>query len=162
MTMCLGCGSSSPITPSIANVSGVWLGEQTLKSFTGGECLAPLFDDLLGFPAQFHATLTQSGHTVTATSDIDRTGDVCNYTGSIDGNVLVLTATGCTKARTVGLRCTNGALRDLLHASVNLRATVNGDGITGTALEIDSVLVSGTAGNVGMLSGNSSFSLKRQ
>jgi len=160
--MCWGCGSSSPITPSTPNVTGVWIGEQTLKSFTGGECLATLFDDLLGFPAQFHATLAQSGHAVIATSDIDRTGDVCNYTGSLDGNVLVLRATSCTEAGTVGLRCTNGALRDLLHASVSLRATVNGDGITGTALEIDNVVVSGSTGNVGMLSGNSSFTLKRQ
>ena len=69
------------MAPSIPQVSGVWLGEQTVGSFTGGECLAPVFQELLGFPSQFHATLVQSGNSVTASSDIDHTGAVCTLQG---------------------------------------------------------------------------------
>jgi len=159
-----GCASSSssPTTPSTPQLSGVWLGEQTLTSFTGGECLAPVFQDLLGLPSQFHATLTQSGNSVTATLDIDRTGGVCTYTGSIEGNALVLTTTSCTGTRTLALRCSNGAVRDLLPESESLHATVNVDGMAGSAVEHDTVVVSGTSNRAGTFAGNSTFTLTRQ
>ena len=157
-----GCGSSSPTTPSIPQLSGVWLGEQTLTSFTGGECLAPVFQDLLGFPSQFHATLTQSGNRVTATLDIDRTGSVCTYAGAIAGNTLVLTATSCAGTKVQALRCSNGAVRDLLPASEILHATVSADSIAGSAVENDNVVVSGTSNRAGTFAGNSTFTLSRQ
>jgi hypothetical protein len=99
---------------------------------------------------------------MTATSDIDHTGSVCTYTGSIEGNALELTATSCTGSKTLALRCPNGAVRDLLPALGSIHATVQGDRIAGSAAEIDSVVVSGTSDSVGTLVGNSSITLIRQ
>jgi hypothetical protein len=158
------CGSihAPTPTPTPAQASGVWLGEQTVTNFTGGECVAPGFEGFVGLPSQFHATLTQSGASLTGTLDIDHTGGVCTYAGTIDGNALQLTATGCTASKAVAFRCPNGALRDVLQGSEVLHATVEGNTITGTALEIDNVVVSGTSDSVATLVSQSSFTLTRQ
>ena len=156
-----GCSSSPPVTPSNAQVSGVWLGEQTVRKFTGGECLAPVFQELLGFPSQFHATLVQSGNSVTASSDIDHTGAVCTFKGTIVGNSLVLTETGCSETHTTALGCPNGDVRDLVPESESLHATIDGDRITGTAIETDGVIVSGTPDRAGTFVGTSSFEMTR-
>lgn len=121
-----------------------------------------MFQDLLGFPSQFHATVTQSGNSVMATLDIDHTGSSCTYTGSIAGNALVLTATSCTGTKVLAVPCSNGAVRGLLPQSEILRATVNGNSIFGSAVEDDNVIDSGTSNSVGTLVGNSSFTLTRQ
>jgi hypothetical protein len=157
-----GCGSSSSQAPSPADVSGVWLGEQTLTSFTGGECLAPVFQDLVGYPSQFRATLTQSGTSVTATLDIDHTGSICTYTGSIEGDALVLTTTSCSAPRVLAVPCASGSARGLLLQSEKLRATLSGNRIVGTAVEDDNVVASGSSDVVGPLVANGSFSLSRQ
>jgi hypothetical protein len=159
-----GCGSSPQTrpSPSPAQLSGVWTGEQTVTDFTGGECLGSAFEGFVGLPSQFHATLTQSGNSLTATLDIGHTGDVCTYTGTIEGSALQLTVTSCTESKTVGLRCANGALRDVLPASEAVHATAEGNTITGTALEIDNVVVAGTSDSVGALVSHSSFALTRQ
>jgi len=117
--------------------------------FTGGECLAPVFQELLGFPSQFHATLVRSGNSVTASSDIDHTGAVCTFKGTIVGNSLVLTETGCSETHTTALGCPNGDVRDLVPESESLHATIDGDRITGTAIETDGVIVSGTPDRAG-------------
>ena len=159
----LGCGgASSPQAPSSPDVSGAWVGEQTLTSFTGGECLATVFQDLLEFPSQFHATLTQSGNRVTATLDIDHTGSVCTYTGSIAGDALVLTATSCTGTKVLAVPCPNGAVRGLLPQSESLRATVKDNSIAGSAVEKDNVVESGTMNTVATFVSNSLFTLTRQ
>jgi hypothetical protein len=156
-----GCGSAPATTPSIPSVAGTWLGEQTVGSLTGGECLGPVLQDLVGLPSQFRGTLTQSGRTVTATLNIQHTGGVCTFTGSIDGNVLVLTATGCTESKVAGVSCPNGELRDVLPASETLQATISSNTISGSAVENLNVLVSGTSTSVGTLLGMSSFILTR-
>jgi hypothetical protein len=157
------CGSTPPTAPAPPlQVSGIWLGEQTVTTFTGGECLAPLWQELVGLPSQFRATLTQSGTSVTAVLDIDHTGDVCTYTGSIDGSALTLTSTSCTPSRTLGLSCLNGARRDLLAESGTLHATLNGASMAGIAVERDVVVESGTAILVDRLAADSTVTLTRQ
>lgn len=164
VVMSSGCGSPSPVIPSPPQpqVSGAWLGEQTLTDFTGAECLSPAFEELMGFPSQFHATFSQSGNTVAATLDIDHTGGVCDYAGTIDGDALTLTATGCRNTTTLAVPCGNGALRGLLPVSETLRVTVNGNTMTGRAAEIDNVVLSGTSTTVSTLIGNSTITLARQ
>lgn len=157
-----GCGSSQSTAPSPSQIAGTWLGEQRLTSLSGAECLAPALDDLLKLPSQFHATLTQSGVSVTAVLDIDHTGSVCTFTGPLDGNTLVLTQIGCSGTRTLALPCANGAMRDLLPASETIHATINGGTIAGIAAENDNVLVSGTGDRVAVLVAESSFTLTRQ
>ena len=156
------CESSSPTPPSNADVSGTWIGQQTVTSVTGGECLAATLQGFVGVQSQFRANLTQSGSTVTGTLDIDHTGSVCAYTGSVSGSVLVLNSTTCTRADTMELRCPGGGVRDLQVESLSLRATVVGNRMTGTAIETDSVLLSGATTSVGTFEANSSFTLTRQ
>jgi len=157
-----GCGSAPPTMPSPPDLSGAWIGEQTLASFSGGECLAPVFEDLLGFPSQFRANLTQSGTRVTATLDIDHTGSVCTYAGTIQGNTLDLTTTSCTGTRVVAVTCPNGAVRGLVPVSESIHATIDGGNLAGNATENDAVVESITLNNVGTLVGNSTFTLIRQ
>jgi hypothetical protein len=155
------CGSSTPTAPSAPDVSGPWLGEVTLSDFDGGECLAGTFHDIAGLPGQFHATLMQTGARVTATMDIDHTGAVCTFTGSIQGDQLLLAATNCSDPRIVALSCPNGTSRGMLPNNESLRATVASTSITGTALENDNVVVSGTTISVGQFTGRSTFVLSR-
>src|SRR4051812_17552388 len=156
-----GCGNS-PSAPSVPQVSGAWLGEQTVTDAIGGDCLAAVFPDLIGFPSQFHATVTQTGERLSATLDIDHTGALCTYTGTLTGNTIDLTATNCTASKQLGFRCGNASTRDLLHVAGTLHGTITGAAITGTALETDSVVVSGTSESVAPLLFNSSFRLMRQ
>jgi len=66
------CGSSPTPAPSPApTLSGSWVGEQTLTSFSGAECFSEALQELTGLPSQFTATLTQS-----ATSNVDHAGAV--------------------------------------------------------------------------------------
>ena len=135
-----GCGSYQPNAPSPPQISGSWVGEQQLTTVSGAECLAATFDDRLKRPSQFHATLTQSGASVTATLDIDHTGSVC----------------------TLALACVNGAMRDLLPASETIHATIDNGTITGFAAENDDVVESGKGERVSVLVAESSFRLARQ
>jgi hypothetical protein len=162
LLMSAGCRSSSPATPSTPQLSGAWLGEQSVTSMAGGECLEPLFDEVLALPSQFRATFTQSGRSVTATLDIDHSGAVCSYAGSIDGNVLHLAAISCTPSKTVGLSCANGNLRDLLLTSETLQADVTGNAMIGHATENALIVASGTAREVSKWVAESSFTLTRQ
>jgi hypothetical protein len=103
------CTSATPGTPSPPDLTGTWIGEQTLRSLSGGDCLASALQGVLNLPSQFHATLAQSGNTLTASLDIDHTGGVCDYNGSIDGDSLMLTMVGCHGAKGMGLSCPTGA-----------------------------------------------------
>jgi hypothetical protein len=158
------CGSPSPAAPApTPQLSGDWLGEQTLTSVTGAECLMPVLQSLLGTPSQFHAAFAQSGQSVTATLDIDHTGASCAYAGTIDGSTLVLTSTGCSESRLVGFHCTPDAVRDVRLQSETIRVTINADGgLSGIATETDTITVSGTSTTVGTLVANGSFTLARQ
>jgi hypothetical protein len=128
----------------------------------GADCLAPVFDELLTLPSQFRATVTQSGADVTAVLDIGHTGSSCTFSGSLDGNALVLTQTECSGTGTLALSCGSGTLRDLRPSSETIHATINAGTITGLAAETDDVFVSGTGNRVAVLVAASSFTLMRQ
>jgi hypothetical protein len=158
-----GCSSSPPSSPTIrpADVSGTWAGEETFTSITGGECLGPALQDAIGLPSQFKATLTQSGNKVAGVLDINHTGGVCDYEGTINGNALVIMSVRCRETRADGITCSADAMRDLVLRTESLQATVNGDRILGTAAETDDVFVSGTTISLNPLVTVSSFVLTR-
>ena len=162
MLSACGASSSSPARPSPpTDISGAWLGELTLTTFEGGECLAAAFHDITGLPGQFNASLAQSGSHVTATMDIGHTGAVCSCDGSIDGNQLVLNATSCAGPKNVAIPCPNDSLRGLLPEAASLRATVGDNRVDGRAIEDDNVVLSGTSTSLGHFTGVSSFILTR-
>jgi hypothetical protein len=155
-----GC-SATPVHPSVLDVSGAWVGEVTLNDFDDGECLAQTFHDIAGLPGQFHANLTQTGERVTAAMDIDHTGALCTFEGTLNADQLTLTGSSCTGTKTVALACANGALRGLLPRTESLRGTVGVNRIDGSAVENDNVVLSGTENSVGRFTGRSSFVLMR-
>ena len=161
----VGCSSAPTIPtgpqPFTQDVSGDWSGEVTLTSFDGGECLAATFHDIAGLPGQFHANLTQNGLHVAGIMDVDHTGAQCTFTGTLDGDELMLTASSCTGTKTLALPCANGAVRGLLPETESLRATIGAGRIDGSALESDNVVISGTQTSVGRFTGRSSFVLTR-
>lgn len=158
------CGGSTHVTaPSIPQVvTGAWLGEQRITAMAGGECLGAALQDQVGLPSQFHASFTQDGSRVTATLDIDHTGDVCTYTGTLDGTTLDLTAADCSESRLLGFRCPNGGLRDVRPKSASLHAILTGATIAGTAVETNTVFTAGTSDPIDPWVITSSFTLARQ
>jgi hypothetical protein len=156
------CSSTPATAPSAPQITGAWLGEQRITAMTGGECIGAALQDQVGLPSQFHAAFTQDGSHVTATLDIDHTGDVCTFTGTLVGTTLDLTAADCSDSKLLGFRCPNGGLRDVRPKSASLHATLTGATIAGTALETDTVFAAGTSDPIDSWVIGSSFTLARQ
>lgn len=163
-TSCGAAHSPTPPTPPplFPNLAGVYLGEQTLTSAEGADCLQPIFDDLVGVPIQFHATITQDADRVTATMDVDHTGAECTYVGTIQPNHVTLNSTSCTEPKTLALACSNGDRRDLRPVSLSLILALAAAPLQGVVVENDRVLESGTARNVDTLSALGRVTLVRQ
>jgi hypothetical protein len=160
---CGSSGSYTTPTPPVPQISGNWLGEETVASLEGGECLGPpLQKDLLAFPGQFSGSFMQTGSSVTATLDIDHTGAVCNYSGTIDGSSLTLDMTGCTATSGLAVSCPEGGARSLLLLSEHVTAVIAGDRISGTFAETDTILISGSTTSVGTLGTKGPFTLMRR
>lgn len=160
------CGSyeSSMIpTPPVPQISGDWLGEETVATLDGGECLtSALQKDLVGFPSQFSGSFVQTGSSIFAMLDIDHTGAVCNYSGSISGGALALEMTGCTSTHPKAVSCPSGGARELSLMAEHLTAVIAGDRISGTFSETDNILISGSTTSVGTLGTGGSFTLTRR
>jgi hypothetical protein len=161
---CGAAHSPTPPTPvpPLPNLAGVYLGEQTLTSAEGADCLQPIFDDLIGFPMQFHATITQDADQVSATMDVDHTGAECTYVGTIQPDHVTLNSTSCTEPKTIALTCTSGDRRDLRPQSLSLILALNAAPLRGVVVEDDRVLESGTARSVNTLSALGNVTLIRQ
>jgi hypothetical protein len=150
-------------TPAVPQISGDWLGEETVATLDGGECLASdLKKDLVGFPGQFTGSFQQTGSSVTATLDIDHTGAVCNYSGTIDGSSLSMDMTGCTSTHGGSVSCSTGGTRDLLLLREHVTAVIADGRISGAFAESDNILISGSATSVGTLDTKGSFVLMRR
>ena len=158
-----GCGSSSaPAAPSPRQVSGAWLGEQTATAFADGECLAPVLQDIVGLPGQFHAAIDQSGTALSATLDIDHAGAVCTYSGTVEGQSVDLVQISCTQPTQGVVTCGNGARRSLRPLSERLHATLAAASLAGTAVEQDEVLDAETGRVVSVLQITGTFTLARR
>jgi hypothetical protein len=161
------CGSSSsnpasPSTPSIAQVSGNWAITTRLTGVTGGECVGVLLQTAIGGTDTGTLSVTQSGANLTATYRSTDSGLSCNYTGTAGSGSLALSATTCTAIALTGIRCINGALRDMRIVGENVNATVSGRTATGTNATTYNVFVAGTQSSVGVLTTNETFTATLQ
>jgi hypothetical protein len=97
----VGCGGgnsvTTPSTPAVAQVGGVWTGTVTQTSATGTECAA-LFQASNGASDRYTVQITQNGSSLTATSASQTSGIGCSYTGTVGGSTIALTGTSCTSA----------------------------------------------------------------
>jgi hypothetical protein len=149
--------------PPIPQISGDWIGEETVAGLTGGDCLtAALEKDLVGFPGQFSGTFAQTGASISATLDIDHTGAVCNYSGTVNGASLTLDMTGCTSTSAMAVSCPAGGARNLVLLTEHVTAGITGDRISGNFAETDNILLAGSSTSVGTLGTNGSFILMRR
>lgn len=154
--MASACGSQAPTAPApsvVRDLSGSWTGEQTVTGVEEGECLAPLFREMVGTPSQFHATFIQNGPDIVATMTLDHTGAVCTYLGSVGpSGLVVLGRTACTAPQVTNLSCPGRGTRGLRVANIVVTGTLDApDAISASALETDEVVASETQETVGRL-----------
>lgn len=155
-------GPSSPSTPSIAQVGGLWRGTVTLTSVTGGECVGTALQAFVGTSFDYTLSITQAGSSLTATSTDLSDGTTCSWSGTAGANSLVLNATRCDAAVVIGIQCGNGALRDVQLTASVISVNVSGSSITGTYSDTANVFISGTGTGVGILNTSARINAARQ
>ena len=107
------CGSSSPTSPSVEHVSGVWMGHITLRSVSGGECVGATLQLSAGSRDIFAAHIQQTDSTLTATVGYQGNQTSCSFAGSVNGDTVSLSMASCQADRVRSFRCANGEVRDL-------------------------------------------------
>jgi len=147
-----GGGESAPTPP--AQFRGVWIGTLTPKSVLGGECVGAVLKGIVGSPARYAASFQQAGSNLTATITSARTGTTCWYAGDARSDSFSLHLSSCQVGVLAGIRCPNGAVRDIQLVSDEILGAVAGDAVSARHEELWNVFVGGTAVSVGMLTVN--------
>ena len=163
LAACGGNSGSSPIspTPSVVQVGGLWNASVTLTSATGGECVGALYASSIGGVTGYSLSISQTGSSLTATSTSRSDGSTIQYTGTAGRNTITLNATNGSAFRLIGIRCSNGAIRDSAVQTLAVFATISGNSATGTYAQSSNVYTSGTTTGVGTLALNASFLMTR-
>ena len=154
-------GPTTPSLPAIAQVAGIWNATARITAVSGGECLGSLLQSAIGTTDQFSAAITQNGSSLNATVTSKSSGSSCGYTGTAGSNSIVLNVSSCQSSDLFGVRCANGALRDMRLQAGAINATVSGSSGSGTAANTYNVFVAGTSSGVGILTINESVSMTR-
>jgi hypothetical protein len=126
--LALSLACSSPAAPSSSlSVAGAWLGNSTLASVSGGECVGSLLQSAAGRRDVFLTALKQTGSSLSATVTSQGNGTSCAYSGSSSGSVVTLNLSTCQTSRVSAVRCGDGdgAVRDLQLVGGTLTANVN-------------------------------------
>jgi hypothetical protein len=149
--------SSSPTSPSVEKVSGVWMGHITLRSASGGECVGSTLQSSIGNRDIFAAHIQQADRNLTATVGYQGNQTSCSFTGLTSAAGVNLNMASCQADRVRSVRCANGDIRDLqLVADTMTAATSNGYG-TGTETSTWRVVAPGGAAPVGTLTISADF-----
>lgn len=151
-----GSCSSQPVSPSVPQIAGHWVGTATIVSVTGGECLHSSYASLVGLTFPYTLDLEQNGGVLS-------TGDpTCGSSGTIDGNQFGLMSAGeaCNELQR-SIICPNGALRDTRHTSAVIEGTITGSSISGTLSDTRAVYPASNSSPVDYLTITSSFSVSR-
>jgi hypothetical protein len=150
-------GGSSPTSPSIEKVSGVWMGHITLRSASGGECVGSTLQSSLGSRDIFAAHIQQADRDLNATVGYQGNQTSCAFTGTVNGAGVNLNMMSCEADRVRSFRCANGEVRDLqLVADTMTAGASNGYG-TGTERSSWRVFAPGSAATVGTLTISADF-----
>jgi len=153
-----GCGGA-PTAPSTGRVAGAWLANSQLATAGGGECVGAILQSATVRRDVFTTAVKQVGTALEATVASQGNGTSCSYSGSVNGSALALNLASCQAARIVGVRCSNGELRDVQLVNGAIAANVDAQLGTGSGRETSSwtIYVAGTTTPVDTLTLSANF-----
>ena len=165
------CGNDSPppaptvtTPPPPLQLAGIWTMTETRTSVTNGECLDGTMNATVGSTVTDTLTFTQAQNStsLTAVTTAQANGISCNWTGTADTDRFVLNLSFCqTNANQFGLRCANGAVRDLRIASSLISIVRSNGNYTGTKADTYNVTGSGGFPQVGTMSFNANVTMTK-
>ena len=128
------CSSSSPSSPSAApRVSGAWIGNATLTSVSGGECVGATLTAAIGSRDIFSARVQQTDNEVAASVTYQGNRTSCVYNGSTSNQSINLNFSSCPDGRIETFVCSNGNVRQL--QVTDSRVSAQNDNRTGTGTD---------------------------
>ncbi len=128
------CSSSSPSSPSAApRVSGAWIGNATLTSVSGGECVGTTLTAAIGSRDIFSARVQQTDNEVAASVTYQGNRTSCVYKGSTSNQSINLNFSSCPDGRIETFVCSNGNVRQL--QVTDSRVSAQNDNRTGTGTD---------------------------
>lgn len=158
LVLACSCGSGSAAGPSaVERVSGVWVGQSTLSSVSGGECVGTMLGEKIGGRDMFAAPMVQTGSHVEATVSYEGNKTACAYSGGRQGADIELTLTSCRVDEVRSMRCDNGESREIRMMSGRITARADNGTGSGSDTTTWNVLVPGTTTSVGTLSLTATF-----
>ena len=124
------CGSSSPSSASeTPRVSGAWIGNSTLTSVSGGECVGSTLASAIGSRDVFSARIQQTDTDLAASLTYEGNRTSCVYRGSAINQSISLNMASCPDGQIETFVCSNGDVRRLEIA--DSRVSVQNDNRTG-------------------------------
>ena len=152
LTASAACGDgSSPASPSIEKVSGVWMGHIALRSVSGGECVGGTLQLALGNRDIFAAHIQQTDRNLNATVGYQGNQTSCAFTGTVNGSGVNLNMMSCQADRVRSFRCANGDVRDLQLMTDTMTAGASSGYGTGTETSSWRVVAPGSTTALGTL-----------
>jgi len=152
------CGSSSPSSPSTApRESGAWIGNSTLTSVSGGECVGTTLAGAIGSRDIFSARIQQTDNDLAASLTYEGNRTSCVYKGSANNQSVSLSLASCPDGRIETFVCSNGDVRRL--EIVGSRVSVQNDNRTGNGTDSTTlnVYAPGSTTSLGTLTVTSQF-----
>jgi hypothetical protein len=151
------CGSSPTAPSAPERVAGVWIGHSTLTSASGGECVGRVLQAALGSRDVFAALVRQTGSDLSATVAYQGNGTRCELAGRAGDTAVSLSTTSCQAGVVSGVRCSDGAIRDLQLLTARIDARAGSGTGAGTDTTTWNVIVPGTSAPVGVLTLTAGF-----
>jgi hypothetical protein len=151
------CGDgSTPSSPSVERVSGVWMSHATLTSVSGGACVGSALQASIGNRDIFAALIQQSNASLTGTVSSQGNQTSCSYAGSLSGSAVTLNLSSCQAGRVTAFRCADGTRYDLQLVAERITAQASSGG-PGTSTSSWNVMAAGTTATVSTLTLSSEF-----
>ena len=152
------CGDgSTPSSPSVERVSGVWMSHATLTSVSGGACVGSALQAAsIGNRDIFAASIQQSNTSLTGTVSSQGNQTSCSYTGSVSGSAVTLNLSSCQAGRVTAFRCADGTRYDLQLVADRISAQASSGG-PGTSTSTWNVMAPGSTAPVSTLTLSAEF-----
>jgi hypothetical protein len=138
-------------------VSGAWIGNATLTSVSGGECVGSTLATAVGSRDIFSARIQQTDNDLAASITYQGNRTSCLYKGSTANEAVNLDFSSCPAGRVETFVCSNGAVRQLEIIGTRVSAQNTGRTGTGTDTTTINVLAAGSTSPVAIMTLSSRF-----